>query len=194
MSLWDSTTMKGRMKKRVFAEIRDWVIIIAVAVVITILLRTFICDFPIVDGNSMQDTLQNGERMAVTKIDLRFSPLRRGEVVVCYYPDGRYEGLLVKRIVALGGDTVALTDGNLVVNGEIIDEPYITRKAQVDFGPYVVPEDHYFVMGDNRPNSLDSRMVGALPSNLIEGRVHAVFWPLNGLRAIEKYNNYPAFE
>lgn len=190
--MWDSRTMKSRRKMRILAEIRDWFIVIAAAVIITVVLRTFVCDFPIVDGKSMLETLHDGERMVVTKIDMHFSPLGRGEVVVCYYPEEKnYEGLLVKRIVAIGGDTVAIRNGQLIVNGVAIDEPYIEHQAISDFPEVTVPEDHYFVMGDNRPNSWDSRDVGALPRDKIEGRVHAVFWPLSEMRWIEKYDNYP---
>lgn len=189
--MWDSKNMRDRRKNRILTEIRDWIIVIVAALAITFLLRTFICDFPIVDGNSMIETLQSGERMAVTKIDLRFSPLQRGEVVVCYYPETVAYGdmgLLVKRIVAVGGDTVAINnEGQLVVNGEIIDEPYIEHSAISPFAEVTVPEDHYFVMGDNRPTSLDSRAVGPLPADKIEGRVHAVFWPLSEMRWIEKH-------
>ncbi len=117
--------------------------------------------------------------------------------MICYYPETSvHKGLLVKRIVAVGGDTVRIESGQLYVNGVAIDEPYITRPASRNFREYTVPEEHYFVMGDNRDHSDDSRnpQIGALPRDMIEGRVQAVFWPLTALRAIERYDNYAALE
>ena len=166
---------------RTFA--REWLIPLAIALVVALLLRTYVFATARIDGDSMLGTFEDGQRAAVTKIDLHFAPLTRGEIVICHYPgDARH---IVKRVIALGGDTVEIRSGVLYLNGAAVDEPYVTRPDRADFPLTEVPEGCYFVLGDNRPVSYDSRAVGPLPANLIEGRVRFIYWPPNRLGFIE---------
>jgi len=113
---------------------------------------------------------------------------QRFDVVICRYP-GRGDTNFVKRVVGLPGDTVEILDGYLYINGDKQDEPYISDEYRVGrlntFGPYTVPEGAYFVLGDHRNNSNDSRSQGAISRNMIIGHVRTVLYPFNEIRGIE---------
>lgn len=129
------------------------------------------------DGESMADTLQDGDILTVECINP--SELERFDIVAVNYP-GRDNIIFVKRLVGLPGDTVELRDGYLYINGELCDEDYIADEYRggmgKNFGPFEVPENSYFVLGDHRNNSNDSRynQVGALPAEMMIGKVTAV--------------------
>ena len=127
------------------------------------------------DGASMNDTLNNGDFVTFAFPDNK--PIRRFDIVANYYPN-RGDTIFIKRVVGLPGDTVELKDGYLVVNGEIYIEPYINdeyRSGRLNsFKAYTVPEGKYFVMGDHRNNSNDSRSVGPLDEEMIVGVAIAV--------------------
>ena len=111
----------------------------------------------------------------------------RFDIVICDYPntdDGMYR---VKRVIGLPGETIELRGGELYVNGEHIEQNFEMTPNETNFGPFTVPEGHYFVMGDNRNNSKDSRnpMVGALERKMIKGHVRCVVFPLNKARIME---------
>ena len=197
-------------KKSVAREILEWVLTIVAAIAIALPIRAFAFEMVRVNGESMNSTLANGEIMFVTKFDYASTWLsfpwqdneakekaarittggnpQRFDVVVCRYP-GRGDTNFVKRVVGLPGDTVEVRAGYLYVNGEKYDEPYIKdeyRKGSLNnFGPYEVPEGEYFVMGDHRNNSNDSRMQGSLPRNMIIGHVRTVLYPFGEIRGIE---------
>lgn len=201
---------KEKRKKSTAREILEWILTFVVAVMIALPIRAFAFELLRVEGESMDDTLANGEIMFVSKLDyssvwLTFpwqdeaerekaaritagSNPERFDVVICRYP-GRGDTNFVKRVVGLPGDTVELRDGYLYVNGEKYDEPYIPdeyRSGRMNsFGPYTVPENHFFVLGDHRNNSNDSRYQGALPRDMIIGHVRTVLYPFSGLRGIE---------
>ena len=172
-------------KKSIGREILEWVLVIVVAVAAALLIRTFIFEPVRVDGTSMLNTLQDNEYMIVTKYQYLFSDPDRYDVVICHYPN-RGNTNFVKRIVGIPGDTVAMHDGVLYVNGEAIDEPYIDYKANYDMQDQVVKEGHYFVLGDNRSNSNDSHApgVGQLERSQIMGKVRLVAWPFSAFRTI----------
>ena len=200
---------KKKEKKTVGQEILSWILTILVAVVAALLIRSFIFEPVRVDGQSMDDTLADGEVMFVSKFDYSTTWLclpwqsdeakencpkitlgagpQRFDVVICRYP-GRGDTNFVKRVVGLPGDTVELREGYLYVNGEKYDEPYINDEYRTgsrnDFGPYEVPEGKYFVMGDHRNNSNDSRYVGAIDRDMIVGHVRQVVYPFSQWRGI----------
>lgn len=132
----------------------------------------------IVENISMLPTLDPGDRIFVDRVSWRLSSeLARGDVVVFRAWDE--DKLYVKRIVGLPGDTLAMQDGEVFVNGERLDEPYLVQHADeskpaIDLGP-----DEYFVMGDNRPSSADSRLHGPVEREAIIGRAWAIFWPVD---------------
>lgn len=171
-----SPDKKEKPKKTLKQEIIEWVVTLAVALVIAAVVRTFIFEPVRVDGNSMYPTLKHGEVMIVSKMSYRFG----GEpalfdVVICHYPD-RGNTNFVKRVVGLPGDTVEVRDGHLIVNGVTYEEKFLHERPIENFGPITVPDGQYFVMGDNRNNSNDSRRVGPLDREYIVGKVSAVLW------------------
>ncbi|SMC52903.1 signal peptidase I [Aristaeella lactis] len=201
---------KNVKKKTIGREILEWILTIVAAVVIALPLRAFAFEMVRVDGSSMNGTLSSGEIMFVTKFDYASTWLslpwwddkgkeaasrittggdpKRFDVVVCRYP-GRGDTNFVKRVVGLPGDTVELRQGYLYVNGERYEEPYILDEYRGgslnNFGPYEVPEGEFFVMGDHRNNSNDSRSQGSLPRNMIIGHARTVLYPFSGIRGIE---------
>ena len=201
---------KEKKKKTLIREILEWVLTIAAAVLIAIPIRCFGFELARVDGESMDRTLANGEIMFVSKYDYASTWLcfpwqdaeakekaarittggdpRRFDVVICRYP-GRGDTNFVKRIVGLPGDTVEVRDGYLYINGERYEEPYIEDAYRSgwlnNFGPSSVPEGEYFVMGDHRNQSNDSRSQGTISRNMIIGHVRSVLYPLHEMRGIE---------
>jgi signal peptidase I len=142
------------------------------AVVLTVailLLRTLVAEPFTVRQASMQPSLSDGETVLVDKVSLRWSPLRRGELVAFEGPGGSS----VKRVVALAGDRVAVDDAVLFVNDRPVPEPYLGRSAEdgTYFGPLTVPAGQVFVLGDNRLASVDSRVYGPLGRRALIGRV-----------------------
>ena len=147
-------------------------------------IRQFIGCAAVVKGRSMLSTLPPRDVMLAVRPPLLYRHIRRGDIVLCRYP-GRYWRNLrfvpqtfVKRVVGLPGDTVQISGGYLYVNGVKYTEKFMSARMYSDYGPYIVPEGHYFLMGDNRNNSNDSRSshVGAVPRNMILGKVEAVLW------------------
>ena len=149
---------------------------------VTLLVRTYVFQIVYVDGDSMLDTLHDGDRLAVTLLDTRIFGPGRDEVVICTYPQSPLhdeERLCVKRVIGLPGDVLRIAAGTVLINGEALQEPYINRHKTEDFPEITVPDGHYFVMGDNRSNSSDSRSphVGLIPREKIHGRAHLIVWP-----------------
>ena len=194
---------KEKVKKTVAQQIREWVVTFAVALVVVLAIRTFLCFMIRVDGVSMNNTLQDGEMLFYTAYDVRFGSVDRDEVVICHYP-GRGLTYFVKRIVAVPGDTVYRENGVTHVvyeeNGETIDEAldegtlYARLQTAYDYAPYTLGADEYFAVGDNRGNSHDSRDwnddddskdVGPLHKRQIAGHVRFVVFPFSQIRTVK---------
>ena len=169
-------------KKSMTREILEWIITIVVAVILALLIRTFLFEPVRVDGSSMLNTLQDTEYMIATKWRYLWSDPTRFDVVICKYPE-RTE-TFVKRIVGLPGETVELREGELYINGEWVEQSFERTESKRNFAPTTVPEGSYFVMGDNRDHSNDSRSVGALTREMIRGHVRYVVFPFTNIRAI----------
>lgn len=168
------------------AEVWDWLKSIAFALIVVILLNLFVFNLSTVKGHSMEPTLLEKEWLFVNKFSYWIWDPERGDVVILKDPDMQSleRQYLVKRVVATAGDRVEVRTGKLYVNGEAVDEPYTDIKIEDgDIGPVVVPDGHYFVMGDNRHQkaSKDSRSFGAVPKTNIQGRADFILWPLNKL-------------
>lgn len=176
---------KTESKKSVGREIFEWIMVFVVAITAALAIRTFIFEPVRVDGTSMVNTLHDNEYMVVTKYQYLFNDPARFDVVICRYPS-RGNTNFVKRIVGIPGDTVAVHGGKLYVNGEEVDEPYIDVPMLSETPETLVEEGHYFVMGDNRNNSNDSRSqaVGQLTRSQIRGQVRLVAWPIGDFRLI----------
>lgn len=154
---------------------------------ITVLLLTvFVFQIYGVSGPSMLNTLHNGERMFVTKYQYLFQAPQRFDVVVCHFP-GRGSEDFVKRVIGVPGDVISIENGKLYVNGEAHEEPYAQYPSFYRMEPVTVGPDEYYVMGDNRMISNDSRNpeVGPLSRKDIQGKVRAIIWPLSEIRGIQ---------
>lgn len=139
-------------------EVISWIKTILLAVILAGLMNKFLIINAQVPTGSMEDTIMTGDRIMGLRTSYWFEDPQRGDVVIFRYPDDP-EGktLFVKRIIGEGGDVVKVENGNVYVNDEVLDEPYIKEITQGNFGPYEVPEGSYFMMGDNRNKSLDAR-------------------------------------
>ena len=157
----------------------------AIGALLALLLRRFVCMLVRVKGKSMMDTLQDGEFMLALRYGL-FGGIRRFDVVICRYP-GR-KGYFVKRIVGLPGERVSMEEGALYIDGEPVSEDFPLRRSARSFEERTLGAEEYFVMGDNRPCSHDSRRIGPIPRSAIHARVCCVFWPPRRGRCIRRGN------
>jgi signal peptidase I len=186
----DEPDDKGRKsKKKMFiAELLDWVRLLSIALVLTLLVRSFIFMPVLVDGSSMLPNLHDRELMFVTRFVRYIEPIDRGDVVILIPPAlseemGKY---YVKRVIALPGERLRIDDGVVFINGKAIDEPYVAQEWGGSYPEVIIPADFYFVMGDNRNFSQDSRSVavGPIHKSRIEGRALAVMWPFSDIRSV----------
>ena len=186
-------------KAKFIKEAKSWVGSLIVAVVTVFLLYNFVFMLIRVDGNSMNDTLVNGERLFVTVADMKLNGPSRNDIVICHYPN-RGRTYFVKRVKGMPGDTLERVGGVTYVtytdeNGETVRESLERAYGSYDdYEPYTLGEDEYFVVGDNRPVSHDSRDwkdsdpardVGPISSKMILGKARYVFWPLSNIRKID---------
>lgn len=144
------------MNKSIIKEILSWVMVIVIAIVIAKLVNQFVLFKVSVPTGSMEDTILIGDKVFTQKVSYWFKDPERGDIVVFPYPDDE-DIDYIKRIIGLPGETIEGIDGLVYIDGEAVDEPYVKEKLKRDFGPYTVPENHYFMMGDNRNDSNDSR-------------------------------------
>jgi signal peptidase I len=133
-----------------------------------------------IEGNSMTPLLSNHDAIVINRLVYHFEPIHRGDVVVFRYPLDATESF-IKRVVGLPGETVQIRQGLVYVNGNWLSEPYVRSQCEdlSDFGPIQVPGGSYFVLGDCRSNSNDSRVFGTVARRLIEGRATFAYWPLD---------------
>jgi signal peptidase I len=131
-------------------------------------------------GNSMTPLLSDHEAIVINKLVYYFEPIHRGDVVVFRYPPDASQSF-IKRVVGLPGETVQIRQGLVFVNGNWIPEPYVSSQYEdlSDFGPVKVPSHSYFVLGDCRSSSNDSRVFGNVARQLIEGRAAFAYWPID---------------
>jgi signal peptidase I len=158
---------------------------VSIAALFVVFFVTFVAQAVRVEGPSMMPLLHDGERIIVYKLGYRWSSAQRGDVVVFWFPLDPSVSF-VKRVVGLPGERLEIRRGTLFVNGKYLDEPYLQarfREAE-DLGPIGVRPGHYFVMGDHRNGSSDSRAWGDVPMKYIYGRAVFRFWPLSRLGRI----------
>jgi signal peptidase I len=156
--------------------------ILLLALAGTELLRTHVAEPYTVAQTSMEPHLNEGDRLVVNKLAFRTGEPSRGDVVVFDSADvpgsaGAPETTLVKRVIGLPGEVVQALDGHVVIDGEVIDDPWSDGKATAAFGPTRVPDGMVYVLGDNRGLSVDSRTFGSVPIDSLIGRVEAIIWP-----------------
>ena len=190
-------------------ELREWVVSIAAALLVVFIFRSFLFQIIRVDGHSMDATLADNERLLVSVLDARLNGIERGDIVICHYPN-RGRTNFVKRAVAVPGDSVyrlngvthvvyevTNADGSVETVDEMLDErmlQYFLTPASSDYEPYTLGEDEYFVVGDNRYNSHDSRDwndsdpsndVGPITRDMIVGKVRSVIFPVSSIRSVD---------
>jgi len=152
---------------------------ILIAVVLAVLIRVFVLAPFFIPSGSMIPTLLEGDRIIVSKITYRFTEPQRGDIVVFKYPKDTSKDY-VKRLIGLSGETVALKNNQLYINGQAMPESYLPAGVHFsDYGPEQVPEGEYFMLGDNRQNSEDSRYWGSMPRKNVIGKALFIYWPLN---------------
>ncbi|MGE5552358.1 MAG: signal peptidase I [Betaproteobacteria bacterium] len=157
---------------------RDYAAAVLAAVAVAALFVVFVAQPFVVEGSSMEPSLREGERLVVSKASYRFGRPGRGDVIVFRYPVDR-RVRFIKRVIGLPGETVAIRDGRVLINGRPLSEKYLADVTLGEFGPVRVPPGHLFVLGDNRSNSRDSRYpeVGMVSYRDVIGKAVAVYWP-----------------
>lgn len=154
---------------------------LTLGVTIALLLRRFVCALCYVKGKSMMDTLNDGEVVFALR-RRKNTPIRRFDIVLCRYP--KRKGLFIKRVVGLPGEIIAVTEDQLYINGGPIEENFPRRKNLRDMTEREVPPGAYFLLGDNRPASSDSRRIGAIAEGEIIAVAKCVVFPFNKIRRI----------
>lgn len=198
---------KPDVPKPWWRELLDWVIVFAVAFLIALFLTNFIiinCHIP---SQSMESTIMTGDKVIGNRLAYVFGEPKRGDIVVFYAPqaalDQTHYGekygdvLYIKRLVGLPGDTIEVKNNRIYINGSKtpLEEPYINEPGIVatplaNFGPYTIPEGEYFMMGDNRNHSSDSRAWGTVRKKDILAKAGFAYWPLNHITWLAKSYDY----
>ncbi len=159
--------------------LREFVRSFLPAILIVAFINLFIAQPRTVDGRSMEPTLYDGNRLIVELLSYRFAEPERGDIVMLRITEGQTSRALVKRVIGLPGDTVEIYDGSVYINGEKLDEPYVSASTDGIMTAMLIPDGQYFVMGDNRPVSNDSRYFGTIPYQDIIGHVLIRYWPFS---------------
>jgi signal peptidase I len=161
----------------------DWVLVVGIALLVAILVRTFVLAHFVVDGTSMATTLDTGDRVFVNKVSYRLHEPNRGDVVVLHQISGTAERDLIKRVIGLPGEVIEVQSCEVRIDGRLLIEPYLDPAVVTpgncggDTAPTEIPDGHVFVMGDNRSGSQDSRALGPIAHDELVGRAFVVFWP-----------------
>ena len=166
-------------------EVRTWTRDLLLAIGLALVIIVFLYQPVKVEGTSMAPLLSDQERIFINKFVYRFEPIERGDVVVFWYPLDHSKSF-IKRVVGLPGETVEIRQGQLYVNGTLLAEPYVPPQYEdvAEYGPARVPADQYFVLGDHRISSNDSRVFGPVASRFIYGRAVFAYWPVDHFGSI----------
>ena len=182
-------------KPTIWEELLSWIISFAISFTILALFLVFVGKPFTVSGQSMYPTLHDSDRMFMSKL----GDIKRFDIVVLQAPDQDKE--YIKRVIGIPGDTIEVKDGKLYINGQVVDQPFINTELLMNKTVYIddftlqeltgelkVPEGKYFVMGDNRGVSKDSRMIGFIERSAIEGKAVFTIWPLNRIGGQTNYS------
>jgi len=173
--------------KKFYKSLFEWVIIIAVAFLLSLVIRNYLIDTRIVPTGSMLPTIQLDDRLIVDRFFYQYGTIERGDIIVFEAPDETLEDKdLVKRVIALPGEKVQIKNGKVFINDRALIEPYIAEPPDYEYGPETVPDEAYFMLGDNRNLSRDSHYWGFLPAKNILGKVWVRYWPLDSIGSLEK--------
>ncbi len=168
----------------------EWILTIGFAFLFSLTVRTYVAEARLIPTGSMIPTIKIGEKVLVDHLFYKLNGIHREDVVV-FKPTDRlkaegYTDDFIKRVIGMSGDVIKVVNGTVYVNDKPLDEPYLSEKPLQDYGPYKVPENYFFVMGDNRNKSYDSRYWGPVPMKNLEGRAVIRIWPLDRIGSLEK--------
>lgn len=159
---------------------------VAAGLLMALGVHTFVAELRYIPSKSMEPTLEVGDRLLVEKLSYRFHPPQREDLVVFKAPPKleaqNLHDDLIKRVVGLPGDVVQICDGQTLINGKVINEPYVKEQPIYNYGPVIIPRHQYFVLGDNRNHSYDSHFWGFVPGQNIIGQASVRIYPLTRFR------------
>lgn len=188
----DAGQHADQKKPRFSRSIVSLVIMVVLVLGLSFLLREFVIQGYAIPSGSMETTIMTGDTVFSEQMSYYFRDIEQGDIVTFQDPEiaGR---ILIKRVIAVGGQTVDLQNGQVYVDGQVLSEPYthgkvsepLSRTVATISYPYTVPEGYIWVMGDNRTNSQDSRYFGAIPDSTVYGRAFMIYWPLENLGVLE---------
>ncbi len=177
---------ESRMTRKKQYQARErwsWAFSLLAALAIALTLRFFVFEFIRVEGESMMPTLLDEEYVFMEKVTYWFSEPQRGDIIICSYPN--HTDTYVKRVIGMGGDRIRVTDGVLYIN-DVANYDYFNGVMNYDMAEVMVPEDHVFVMGDNRNASMDSTnpSIGPLPDSMVQGKALFIIWPVDQMHGL----------
>lgn len=177
------------MKERKFIHYLKYIFIdILIAAGVSVFLITYVASAYKIDGNSMESVLSDQERVIITKWGVK-DHIHRCDIIVLHKPDEPQKSI-IKRVIGLPGEVIEIREGDIYINGKKLLEPYLKLKKDIMFRslnmkPLLIPVDHYFVVGDNRPVSHDSRIFGPVHKKYIYGKTIFRYWPFNRFGKVE---------
>lgn len=180
------------MNDRVKREIREWVESLVIAIILALVIRTFVVQAFKIPTGSMRPTLVEGDRILVNKFIYNFREPKRGDIIVFKYP-GDEKKDFIKRLIATEGESLEIKNGDVYINDERVEDPFIIRQFhyynKAPFGgenaKIIVPKRSFYVMGDNSASSRDSRYWGFVPEKNLIGKAFFLYWPLNRIRNVK---------
>lgn len=176
----------SKSKPSMATTLREILETLLLALIIFFGVKEFIVQNFRVEGQSMEPNFHTGQYLIVDKISYRLHPIERGDVIV-FVPPKEANRDFIKRVIALPGERVEIRQGRVLINGKLLQEPYITVSWNYTMAPMVVGDNEYFVLGDNRNNSSDSRMWGMLPKKNVVGKAWLSYWPPQHWGLIPRY-------
>jgi len=178
-----SSAAKDRLSSgSMLPDLRSWIRDLSISLLIAGVVIVFLYQPVKVEGTSMMPRLVDQERIFINKFVYQLEPITRGDVVVFRYPFDQAKSY-IKRVIGLPGETVRLVSGEVFINGRKLQEPYIVEeyRDRQSHAPIVIPPDQYYVLGDHRNSSNDSRVWGPVPKQYVYGKAVFVYWPVDRL-------------
>lgn len=166
--------------------LRELIITLVIALAIFLVAHAMVQSVKVV-GASMEPSLHNGQYLVVSKAAYWFHPPRSGDIIVFHSPQNPDQDI-IKRVIATPGETVEIKDGKVYIDGTPLEEPYIAEEPYYDLPPQYVPDDHYFVLGDNRNQSSDSHVWGMVPEKNIVGKAWICYWPASKWQSVPNHS------
>jgi len=170
------------------SELRTWMRDLLIALGLALAIVVFLYQPVKVEGTSMAPLLDDQERIFINKFVYHLGPVERGDVVVFWYPLDQTKSF-IKRVVGLAGETLEIRQGRVFINGRLLEEPYLSAQQldRASYGPTRIPEGHYFLLGDHRSSSNDSRVFGPVAERFIYGKAVFSYWPVSRLGSISAH-------